>query len=154
MKWHRTAEYYSRPIKGSWATEGGGALINQAMHQVDILLWLIGPVKEVFGMWQLGAMHKIESEDVIGAMMRYENGAQGVIQSSTAFWPGYTERIEIHGTQGTAVLSGDMLTTWDVQDYQGEKPPLVDSVQSGVGRSDGHPVDCRSNGSSPISATP
>jgi predicted dehydrogenase len=131
VKWYRTAEYYSRPIKGSWATEGGGALMNQAIHQVDILLWLMGPVKEVFGMWQVGAMHKIESEDVIGAMMRYKSGAQGVLQAATAFWPGYTERIEIHGTKGTAVLSGDMLTAWDVQDYEGEKPPLVDSVQSG-----------------------
>lgn len=131
VKWYRTPEYYSRPIKGSWVTEGGGALINQAVHQVDILLWLIGPVTEVFGLWQLGAMHKIESEDVIGALMRYSNGAQGVLQSSTAFWPGYTERLEIHGVNGTAVLSGDKLTAWDVRDYEGEAPPLVTDVTSG-----------------------
>ena len=54
VKWFRTAAYYSRPIKGSWATEGGGALINQAIHQVDVLLWLMGGVSEVFGYWQLG----------------------------------------------------------------------------------------------------
>ncbi len=131
VKWYRTPEYYSRPIKGSWDVEGGGALINQAIHQVDILLWLIGPVREVFGLWQLGAMHKIQSEDVITGVMRYKNGAQGVIQSSTAFWPGYTERVEIHGTKGTAVLSGDKLTAWDVQDYKGENPPLVKEVTSG-----------------------
>ncbi|MCW5979774.1 MAG: Gfo/Idh/MocA family oxidoreductase [Bryobacteraceae bacterium] len=131
VKWHRTAEYYSRPIKGSWATEGGGALINQAIHQVDILLWLIGPVKEVFGLWQLGGLHKIESEDVVGALLRYNNGAQGVIQSSTAFWPGYTERVEIHGTKGTAILSGDKLTAWDVHDDEGEAPPLTKDVLSG-----------------------
>ena len=71
-------------------------------------------MKEVFGYWQLGALHKIESEDVVTAMFRYANGAQGVIQASTAFWPGYSERIEIHGTKGTAVLTGDKLTTWDV----------------------------------------
>ena len=93
VKWYRSAEYYSRPIKGSWATEGGGALINQAIHQVDVLLWLVGPVQELFGFWQLGALHKIESEDVVTALLRYENGAQGVIQASTAFWPGYTERL-------------------------------------------------------------
>src|SRR5258708_19581686 len=91
VKWYRSAEYYSRPIKGSWSVEGGGALINQAVHQVDVLLWLIGPVKELFGYWQLGAMHKIESEDVINTMIRYESGATGVIQASTAFWPGYSE---------------------------------------------------------------
>ncbi len=61
VKWYRTAEYYSRPIKGSWETEGGGALINQAVHQVDVLHWLVGGVSEVFGYWQLGATHKIES---------------------------------------------------------------------------------------------
>ncbi len=131
VKWYRTPEYYSRPIKGSWAVEGGGALINQAIHQVDILLWLIGPVREVFALWQLGGMHKIESEDVISVLMRYASGAQGVIQASTAFWPGYTERVEIHGTKGTAILAGDKLAAWDVRDYEGEPPPLAREVLSG-----------------------
>ena len=70
VKWYRSAEYYSRPIKGSWQTEGGGALINQAIHGIDIMRWLAGPVAEVFGYWQLGALHKIESEDVINAVLR------------------------------------------------------------------------------------
>ncbi len=132
VKWHRSAEYYSRPIKGSWATEGGGALINQAIHQIDVLLWLAGPVAEVFGYWQLHALHKIESEDVITTVMRYGNGATGVLQASTAFWPGYTERLEIHGTKGTAIISGDKLTTWDVQDDQGEPAPVDRNVASGA----------------------
>ena len=131
VKWYRSPEYYSRPIKGSWAVEGGGALINQAIHQVDILLWLAGPVREVFSFWQLGARHNIESEDVISALVRYDSGATGVIQSSTAMWPGYTERVEIHGTKGTAVIAGDKLTTWDVEDDSGEAPPLVKNVTSG-----------------------
>jgi UDP-N-acetyl-2-amino-2-deoxyglucuronate dehydrogenase len=132
VKWYRSAEYYSRPIKGSWHTEGGGALINQAIHQVDVLLWLIGPVAELFGYWQLGALHRIESEDVVCALMKYGNGATGVIQASTAFWPGYTERLELHGTQGTAIISGDKLTTWDVQNDSGEPPPLARDVASGA----------------------
>jgi UDP-N-acetyl-2-amino-2-deoxyglucuronate dehydrogenase len=132
VKWHRTAEYYSRPIKGSWATEGGGALINQAVHQVDVLQWLVGGVAEVFGYWQLGAMHKIESEDVVNALLRYANGANGVIEASTAIWPGYSERIEIHGTKGTAVITGDKLTTWDVQNDRGDPPPLAKEVESGA----------------------
>ncbi len=131
VKWYRSPEYYSRPIKGSWAVEGGGALINQAIHQVDILLWLAGPVREVFSFWQLGARHNIESEDVISVLLRYEGGATGVIQSSTAMWPGYTERVEIHGTKGTAVIAGDKLTTWDVENDSGEAPPLVKDVLSG-----------------------
>ena len=79
-------------------------------------LHLIGPVTEVSGMWQLGARHKIESEDVVSAQFRYHIGATGVIQAATAFWPGYTERIEIHGTKGSAIISGDKLTSWDVLD--------------------------------------
>ncbi len=132
VKWYRSAEYYSRPIKGSWATEGGGALINQGIHQVDMLLYLIGNVSEVFGYWQLGALHKIESEDVITAMLKYANGATGVIQASTAFWPGYPERIEIHGTKGTCVITGDKLTRWDVENDAGEPAPVESEAMSGA----------------------
>ena len=132
VKWFRTAAYYSRPIKGSWATEGGGALINQAIHQVDVLLWLTGGIAEVFGYWQLAALHKIESEDVLAAVLKYSSGATGVIQAATACWPGYTERLEIHGAKGTAILSGDKLTTWDVENDSGEPPPLERDVASGA----------------------
>ena len=116
VKWHRTDEYYARPVKGSWAGEGGGALISQAIHQVDVLLHLIGAVDEVFGYWHLGATHKIESEDLVCAVMKYRSGATGVFQAATALWPGYPERIEIHGTKGSAIVTGDQLTTWDVKD--------------------------------------
>ena len=132
VKWYRSAAYYSRSIKGSWATEGGGALINQAIHQVDMLLWLAGPISEVFGQWQLGALHKIESEDVVSSVFKYASGATGVVQASTAFWPGYTERIELHGTKGTAIISGDKLTTWHVENDSGEAPPLEQDVASGA----------------------
>ena len=132
VKWWRSAEYYSRPIKGSWHTEGGGALINQAIHQVDMLRWLAGPVESLFGMWQLGAVHKIESEDVVNAMLRYKSGATGVMQASTAMWPGYTERLELHGTNGTAIISGDKLTQWDVQDDSGPPAPIARDVASGA----------------------
>jgi predicted dehydrogenase len=135
VKWFRSAEYYSRPIKGSWATEGGGALINQAIHQVDILLYLIGPVTAVAGMWQLGARHSIESEDVVNGLLAYRSGATGVIQASTAIWPGYTERIEIHGTKGSAIISGDRLTAWDVMDDEfantADPAPVTASAESG-----------------------
>jgi predicted dehydrogenase len=132
VKWWRSEAYYSRPIKGSWAVEGGGALINQAVHQVDVLNYLTGGVAEVFGYWQLGARHKIESEDVICAVMKYSSGATGVIQSSTAFWPGYPERLEIHGTKGTCVFTGDKLTAWDVENDEGEPAPVEKQVMSGA----------------------
>jgi UDP-N-acetyl-2-amino-2-deoxyglucuronate dehydrogenase len=132
VKWHRSDEYYSRPIKGSWEGEGGGALINQGIHQVDILRWLVGPVREITAMWQLGALHRIESEDIVNALLRFANGATGVIQASTAFAPGYTERLEVHGSKGTAIISGDKLTTWDVKEDAGDPPPLESSVASGA----------------------
>ena len=132
VKWYRSAEYYARPVKGSWAGEGGGALIGQAIHQVDMLLYLVGGVDEVFGYWQTGALHTIESEDIVNAVMRYSNGATGVIQGATAFWPGYPERIEIHGTKGSAIVSGDQLTAWDVEDDEGERAPTAHDARSGA----------------------
>lgn len=134
VKWYRSAEYYNRPIKGSWATEGGGALINQAIHQVDLLLFLVGAVDEVCARWQLGALQRIESEDVVNALLHYACGATGVIQASTAFWPGYTERLEIHGTKGSAIVTGDQLTAWDIQQDSGVPPP--DQRQGASGASD------------------
>ena len=132
VKWYRSAEYYARPVKGSWAGEGGGALISQAIHQVDVLLYLIGAVDEVFGYWQLGALHKIESEDCVCAVMRYASGATGVIQAATALWPGYPERVEIHGTKGSAIVTGDQLTVWDVRDDSGEAAPISSQAKSGA----------------------
>lgn len=131
VKWWRSAEYYSRPIKGSWKVEGGGALINQAVHQVDVLQYLVGGVAEVFGYWQLASRHKIESEDVICSLLKYGNGATGVIQASTAMWPGYSERIELHGTKGSCTFTGDKLTAWDVENDEGEAAPVEKEVMSG-----------------------
>jgi predicted dehydrogenase len=131
VKWWRSAEYYSRPIKGSWKVEGGGAMINQAVHQVDVLQYLAGGVAEVFGYWQLAARHKIESEDVICSLLKYQNGATGVIQASTAIWPGYSERIELHGTKGSCTFTGDKLTAWDVENDEGEPAPVEKEVMSG-----------------------
>jgi UDP-N-acetyl-2-amino-2-deoxyglucuronate dehydrogenase len=132
VKWHRTQEYYARRVKGSWQTEGGGALMNQAIHQVDLLLWFAGPIRQVYGQWQIGAVHTMESEDIVNAVVTYSSGATGVIQAATAFHPGYPERLEIHGTRGTAVITGDQLTAWDVAGDTGEPPPLARAVASGA----------------------
>jgi predicted dehydrogenase len=125
VKWYRPPEYYARAIKGSWATEGGGALINQAIHQVDLVNWLAGPVREVYGSWRLGALHRIESEDLVNALVKFEGGALGVMQASTALWPGYPERVEIHGSRGSAIITGDRLTSWDVREDSGDAAPLA-----------------------------
>ena len=132
VKWYRPPPYYSRAFKGSWAGEGGGALIGQGIHAADLLLYLAGPVRQVFGSWQLGAVHPIEGEDAIAALLRYASGATGVIQAATALWPGYPERIEIHGTRGTAIVTGDKLTAWDVQGDAGDDAPMADDAASGA----------------------
>jgi UDP-N-acetyl-2-amino-2-deoxyglucuronate dehydrogenase len=132
VKWHRPQAYYDKPGKGSWELEGGGALINQAIHSVDLLRWIAGPVTEIYAHWQLGAAHKMESEDVANAVVRFASGATGVIQGSTAFWPGYPERIEFHGTKGSAILTGDRLTAWDVEGDDLSDVPLAKDVASGA----------------------
>ena len=76
--------------------------------------------------------HAIESEDSVSAILRYASGATGVIQASTSIWPGYPERIEIHGTKGTAIITGDQLTTWDVQEDSGEPAPIAQNAASGA----------------------
>ncbi len=132
LKWYRSPEYYARPVKGSWDAEGGGALMTQGIHSVDLLLWFAGPMRLVTGEWKIGALHAIESEDMVSAVVRYTSGATGVIQASTAFWPGYPERIEIHGTKGSAILTGDRLTAWDVRDDSGEPAPVSAATRSPV----------------------
>jgi predicted dehydrogenase len=77
-------------------------------------------------------VHRIESEDVVNAVVEYASGATGVIQAATAFRPGYPERIEIHGSLGTAVITGDKLTTWDVEDDSGDPAPVSRQVASGA----------------------
>ena len=132
VKWHRTQGYYDKPGKGGWELEGGGALINQAIHCIDIVRWIAGPVTEIFAHWQLGAAHKMESEDVANALVKFASGATGVIQGSTAFAPGYPERVEFHGTLGSAILTGDRLTAWDVPGDDLSGVPLARDLASGA----------------------
>ncbi len=133
VKWHRPQSYYDRSGKGDWAVEGGGALINQGIHTVDVVMYLAGRAQTIAANWQLAAAHEMESEDVVNALLTYEGGVTGVIQAATAFWPGYSERIELHGTKGTAVIEGDKLVRWDVDGDSGDDVPLVtDSDASGA----------------------
>ena len=132
VKWHRPQSYYDPPGKGTWAVEGGGALINQGIHTADVMQYLGGEVRRVFAHWQLAAAHHMESEDLVNAVLLYENGAGGVLQAATAVWPGYPERIEIHATKGTAVITGDQLTGWDVEGDAGDDAPLSKGVDSGA----------------------
>ena len=113
-KWHRTQAYYDgNAWRGTWRLDGGGALMNQAIHSVDLLCWFMGPVVEVRGRTALLAHDRIAVEDVALATVEFANGAVGVIEASTAVYPGYLKRIEIHGTEGSAVMEEDDIVKWD-----------------------------------------
>jgi UDP-N-acetyl-2-amino-2-deoxyglucuronate dehydrogenase len=114
VKWYRSPEYYaSNAWRGTWQVEGGGALINQAIHTIDLLQWFMGGVKSLSGMIRT-AIHKIETEDLGVAAVEFSSGALGVIEGTTAVTPGYKERIEIHGTKGSFTLTGGLVTEWKV----------------------------------------
>ena len=114
VKWFRTQEYYdSGAWRGTWKLDGGGALMNQAIHTVDLLAWLMGPVDEIQAQIATLAHKRIEVEDVATATLKFANGALGVIEATTAAYPGYLKRIELHGSEGTAVLEEEDLKAWD-----------------------------------------
>jgi predicted dehydrogenase len=117
VKWFRTQEYYdSGAWRGTWELDGGGALMNQAIHSVDLLTWLMGPVEEITAFTGTLAHERIEVEDVAVATVRFASGAVGVIEATTAAYPGYLKRIEIHGSQGSAGLEEEDLKFWDFKD--------------------------------------
>ncbi|MBA4105794.1 MAG: oxidoreductase [Pirellula sp.] len=114
VKWFRTQQYYdSGTWRGTWALDGGGALMNQAVHTVDLLSWLMGPVTEVQAFTATLAHDRIEVEDVATATLRFASGALGVIEATTAAYPGYLKRIELHGSEGSAVLEEEDIKAWD-----------------------------------------
>ncbi len=129
IEWYRTQEYYANsPWRGCWATEGGGALINQSIHTIDLLVWIMGPPKTLWAQTDTFA-HKIEVEDVAVAAMRFRNGSLGVVQGSTAVYPGLPTRLEIHGTKGTAIIEGEILKRWSVA---GEKEETSVEAKEGL----------------------
>ena len=114
VKWYRPQSYYdSGAWRGTWELDGGGALMNQAIHSVDLLLWLMGPVVEVRARIGLLAHKRIAVEDVAQATLAFENGAIGMIEASTAIYPGYLKHIEIHGSEGSAVMEEEDIVKWD-----------------------------------------
>jgi len=114
VKWWRTQSYYSDSSwKGTWRLDGGGALINQGIHAVDLLQWLVGLPEEVSAFAATLAHEGIEAEDTISAALRFPSGALGVVEAATSCFPGSDLRIEIIGDRGTAVLVNDRLQRWE-----------------------------------------
>jgi predicted dehydrogenase len=124
VKWYRPPEYYGGSRwRGTWALDGGGALINQGVHTVDLLLWLMGDVERVSAK-AITALHDIEVEDTVAAMLEFANGAVGTLEIATSVYPGYRRRVELTGSEGTIILEHDRILRADL------RTPFTDAVGS------------------------
>jgi UDP-N-acetyl-2-amino-2-deoxyglucuronate dehydrogenase len=115
VKWYRPPDYYAKSRwRGTWELDGGGALINQAMHTLDLMLWIFADVKAVQATCKT-ALHAIEAEDTLIAMLEFANGALGILQAATSVFPGYPRRLELTGSEGTVIVEHDRLLTADLK---------------------------------------
>lgn len=141
VKWFRTQAYYdSGAWRGTWKLDGGGALMNQAIHSVDLLLWLMGPAVQVTAHTATLAHERIEVEDVATATIRFASGALGVIEATTAAYPGSLKKIELSGSQGMAVLEEESIIKWDFAKKTKRDEALLEEMrnrtQTGGGAAD------------------
>jgi predicted dehydrogenase len=137
-KWWRSQEYYDKGgWKGTQALDGGGALMNQAIHNVDLLQWLMGPVTHVSGLTATLAHERIEVEDTAVACLRFASGALGVIQATTSVHPGFPKTIAVHGDRGSVVVEQDDVLRWDFAPETEEDRRVRERFARKVGASGG-----------------
>ena len=129
VKWYRPPSYYrDSRWRGTPSLDGGGALMNQGVHTVDLLLWLFGPVRRVFAK-TIAGLHAIDVEDTAVAVLEFANGAVGTLEAATSAYPGYSRQIELTGSNGTLRLDGDDLVGVDLKDTcEDERPAPVGRV--------------------------
>jgi predicted dehydrogenase len=137
-KWWRPQSYYDEGgWKGTRALDGGGALMNQAIHNVDLLLWMMGPATHISGFTATLAHERIEVEDTAVACLRFANGALGVIQATTSVHPGLPKTIAIHGDRGTAVIEQDDVLRWELTPETSEDEAVRERFAQKTGASGG-----------------
>lgn len=138
VKWWRDQKYYSLGgWKGTRALDGGGALMNQSIHAVDLLLWFMGPVKSLSAHVSTVGHSDIEVEDNAAAAIEFESGALGAIQGTTAAWPGFMKRLEIMGTEGSVIMDEDKLTFWQFTQESAEDVSTRDTLSKSASTSGG-----------------
>lgn len=121
IKWFRSQEYYDAiPWHGTKKLDGGGALMNQGIHAIDLLGWFGGDIESIFGQCKTLAHERIEVEDTAAAVITFKSGAIGVVEGSTASWPGFLKRIEISGSEGSAILEEESLVKWEFKNERAE----------------------------------
>ncbi|SDE25705.1 Gfo/Idh/MocA family protein [Glycomyces harbinensis] len=119
VDWFRTQEYYdSAAWRGTWALDGGGALMNQGVHTLDLLLWFLGEPVDVVAHTARLAHERIEVEDVAVAILRFASGALATLHASTTAYPDLGVRLQVHGTDGSAVIAADELTFFHARDAE------------------------------------
>ena len=137
-KWWRSQAYYDEGgWKGTQALDGGGALMNQAIHNVDLLLWMMGDVAEVVGFTSTLAHERIEVEDTAVAALRFKSGALGILQATTSVHPGYPKQIAIHGNAGSAVIEQEDVLKWDFEPETADDLKVRERFAAKVGASGG-----------------
>ncbi len=137
-KWWRAQSYYDDGgWKGTQALDGGGALMNQGIHNVDLLLWMMGPPTQVVGFTATLAHERIEVEDTAVACLRFASGALGVIQATTSVYPGSPKTIAVHGDRGTAVIEQEDVLRWDFTPETDQDRALEQRFAQKVGASGG-----------------
>ena len=132
VQWYRPQEYYDVGWRGTWALDGGGALMNQSIHSIDLLQWLAGPVVSVFARTTT-LSHAMETEDTAAAVLVFAHGALGTIQGATSCWPGSPARIALHGDQGTITLEEGRIVTWQLADATPEEEAQMLHLEHGAG---------------------
>jgi predicted dehydrogenase len=132
VRWWRPQSYYDEPGRGTLARDGGGVLLTQAIHTLDLFLSLTGAVSEVAAFAGTTRLHRMEAEDIVSAALRFANGAIGTLDATTASYPGFPERIEIVGEKATAVLAGGGLELF----YQDGRREAVAGAQATGGGAD------------------
>jgi len=146
IKWYRNQEYYDNGgWKGTRKFDGGGALMNQSIHAIDLLLWYMGPVDSVMAFTGILGHKRIEVEDTAVASLLFKNGAMGVIEGSTAVFPGFLKRIEISGVSGSAVLEEDHFNVWNFEKQSSEDEKIKEKFgktsKTGGGAADPGAID-------------
>ena len=140
VKWHRPPEYYSGSRwRGILALDGGGALMNQGVHTVDLLLWLMGDVARVSAA-SATALHEIEAEDTVVAILEFRNGAIGTLEAATSVYPGYPRRLELTGTEGTLILEHDRIVAADLRTPHPDLAGLTRQISEPVNAAATSPV--------------
>jgi len=137
-KWWRPQSYYDEGgWKGTKALDGGGALMNQAIHNIDLLSWMMGPVTHVTGFTATLAHERIEVEDTAVACLRFSNGALGVIQAATSVHPGFPKTIAVHGDRGSVVIEQDDILRWNFNPETDEDKKVLERFAQKTGASGG-----------------